>query len=127
MKTREQERMSLALDAVQKVKAQPKDAQKEYGRACFAFPPLVRTAGLCQAVAFFVSRDKKGFTAYLIHLDEHLRKAKLIVTSASLRDAAPKAELTEYMLLTREVLACALWHKRLAQSELDADAAGDET
>jgi CRISPR type III-B/RAMP module-associated protein Cmr5 len=126
MKTREQERMSLALEAVLKVKAQSKDKREEYGRACHVFAPLVRSAGLCQAVAFFESRNKDGFTTYLGHLGEHLRQAKLIAPSTSLRDTATTTKLTGYMLLTREALACALWHKRLAQSELGVEPGGDK-
>jgi len=49
-------------------------------------------------------------------------------TKDALLECAREAELTEYMLLTRQALAALLWYKRFAQSLLDvtdAQAAGD--
>lgn len=129
MRTREQERMALALELVTEVASTAKDTEtkktaKKYGAACHTFPPLVRTAGLCQAIAFFETRETP-FQSYLKHMEKHLLAAGLL-PKGSLRDAAANVDsITEYMLLTREALACALWHKRLAQSELDVDATGE--
>lgn len=124
MKTREQERMALALAKISEIKNN-KELAPGYSNACLAFAPLVRAAGLCQAVAFLHSRDtnKGAYQRYLADLEEHLRQAGLLPAGTRLIDQAPSVDVTGYMLLTREALACALWHKRFAQSELDADAA----
>jgi CRISPR type III-B/RAMP module-associated protein Cmr5 len=118
--------MVLALELVKQI-AEDKEVRDDYGRACHSFPPLVRTAGLCQAVAFYKSRasDKHpGFARYLEHMARQLHAAGMLQQAErdSLRNESRDAELTRYMLLTREALACALWHKRLAQSELEVDA-----
>lgn len=64
MKTRAQQDLELAARLVSKIaedyKEEEHPVRKLYGGLCHSFPVMVRTCGLCQAVAF--SEDKKTKT-----------------------------------------------------------------
>lgn len=124
MRTRQQERMRDSLNQIREAGKQPKEVA-DYGRACLNFPVLVRTAGLCQAVAFFGSRTA-GHRRYLGDLRKQLQASGLFKKDEQLLDGLTEADLIHYMLLTRESLAIADWLKRFAQSELGADPTQDK-
>lgn len=121
MKTREQERMQQSFKQVRAQKSSATAA--DYGRACLRFPVLVRTAGLCQTVAFFRSR-KSAYATYISDLTAQLRTAGLI-KNGDLLDTLTTQDASTYMLLTREALAIGNWMKRFAQSELGVDDTGE--
>lgn len=122
MRTREQERMSESLKQIRAVQRTNESA--DYGRACLQFPVLVRTAGLCQAIAFFRSR-KGAHMRYVADLAAQLRVSGLFNDKQDVLGELTNADLAGYMLLTRESLAIAAWLKRFAQSELNADPTQD--
>lgn len=135
MKTREQERMALAyrqVEAVSHFEPTKKDGSTRaeytdgYGRICLHFPVLVRTSGLCQALMFVHTRDKRYANDYLRDLDHHLHQAGLLDKPQKLLDVAANVDLPTYMLLTREILACGVWLRRFAQSILKVDLAQTE-
>jgi len=121
MRTREQDRMRQSLHLVRAQKDTSTVA--EYGRACLKFPVLVRTAGLCQTVAFYRSR-KGAHLTYVSDLATQLESAGLI-KNRDLLAALTTEDVATYMLLTREALAIGNWMRRFAQSELGAEDTGE--
>lgn len=118
MQTRDQKYAVDIFDRVSKVKKQGKDFYEGYGAMAHKLPVLIRTAGLAQALAFVDARGKESQKQLLQDLAGTVGKPD----SASLLKRAREAELSEYMLLTQQVIDALLWYKRFAQSVLDVDA-----
>ena len=94
-----------------------KTQHKEYGTMAHKLPVLVRQAGLIQALAYVATRGKESQKQLLAHLAATLGfdSQKAFITKAQ------KAELGEYMLLTRQTLWALEWYKRFAQSVLGVE------
>lgn len=138
MKTRAQEDMILAERLVAEVHIKhPKEddkVRKTYGSLCHSFPVMVRTAGLCQAVAFSQAkaeaddeRIKKAHGLLLEHLGQLLAKIDPSILQNSLLDGIRNADATRYMLYTRRVLSAWIYFKRFAESILKVKPGEDET
>lgn len=113
--TRSQQLMKLAQELVTRVKSEGADVQKTYGGLCHEFPVMVRTCGLCQAVAF--SLDKaEGNKAHALLLD-HLAQV-LGINRGELATRIQNMNTVEYMLATRNTVAAWLFFKRFAVSIL---------
>lgn len=95
--------------------------RKEYGSMAHKLPILVRQAGLIQALVFVETRGKKSHKQLLDDLAETLGK----VNGKTLREECQKAELADYMWLTRKTLVVLEWYKRFAESVLNVKA-GEE-
>jgi CRISPR-associated protein Cmr5 len=107
--------MQLAEELVTAVKSRPDTVQKTYGGLCHEFPVMVRTCGLCQAVAF--SLDKaEGNEAHALLLD-HVSSV-LGIPRNQLAQRIETMPTTEYMLATRKVVSAWLFFKRFAVSIL---------
>lgn len=128
----DQKRAAQAYKDVSKVakeKENDKEYQKRYGVMALKLTALIRSAGLCQAVHFVASRNKDPYNELLKHLAAQLKRVNSSIKEGdkdSLPDVIRKAELNEYLLLTREALAVVNWYGRLARSELKVDPT-DET
>lgn len=129
MKTRAQEDLILAEKLVSEVdKKHPEKedkVRKTYGSLCHSFPVMVRTCGLCQAVAFSKAkaeadddRIKKAHTYLLKHVGELLFTIDTSVTKNDPLEAIRNANSTKYMLYTRRVLSAWVYFKRFAESIL---------
>jgi CRISPR-associated protein Cmr5 len=131
MKTRAQKDLELAAKLLTKVAEKyPEGHQvrKIYGGLCHSFPVLVRTCGLCQAVAF--SEDKATVTgnaesernkAHRLLL-QHV--AELINTqSDNLLSTIREADALQYMFYTRRILSAWIYFKRFAVSILKVKSA----
>lgn len=115
--TREQLYANQAYRDVQAFSTQHEQKERDsYTSTVQSLPVLVRTAGLAQALAFVASRKETGQQAILGHLDTLLRGD---LGGESLLDRSRKAELSEYMYLTRQVMSALLWYKRYAEWLLD--------
>lgn len=123
MRTRAQDYLVLAERMVSQVAEEEAQVQKIYGGLCHSFPILVRTSGLCQALAF--SKDKATVTegmrsprsrAHELLLD-HVRQV-LGLPGGDALAAVSEAELATYMVYTRRILAAWLYFKRFAVSIL---------
>ncbi len=102
-----------AQAAYQRVAEQAKRKEaKEYKAMALKFPVLVRQAGLAQALAFVESRGKEAHKAF----GEDLAQVLGYESLGKLGQEAQRAELLEYLRLTREVLGAAEWFKRFAQA-----------
>jgi CRISPR-associated protein Cmr5 len=123
--TRQQRYLEIALRHVRGVKAgENTQTAGIYGGLCHTFPVLVRTCGLCQAVAFAQAKaaanGERG-RAYT-RLCEHI-KEQLGITENDLPSAVATAAVADYMRHTRTVLQAWVYYKRFAASILDVDAA----
>lgn len=113
MRTRSQEWAQKAYEKVRE--ADRGEGRKEYRDMALKFPVLVRQAGLAQALAFVDSRGKEAHRALGNDLAQVLGYENL----RALAEAARKAELLQYLRLTREVLGAAEWFKRFAQALIE--------
>jgi CRISPR-associated protein Cmr5 len=118
MQTRDQKYAADVYKKVSEFKKTAADADRNrYGAMAHQLPILIRTAGLAQALAFLESRDTKGHKQLLIDLTATVGKP-----AGTLAASARGAEMSDYMHLTRQVMAALLWYKRFAQSILDVKA-----
>jgi CRISPR-associated protein Cmr5 len=108
--------MQLARCRVNSVAASPNEnVRTTYGGLCHEFPVMVRTCGLCQAVAFSLDKAQSN-EAHSLLLDD-LSKV-LGVDRNQLAGRIEAMNTTEYMLATRQVLSAWLFFKRFAVSIL---------
>ncbi len=114
MQTRDQKYAADVYKRVLEVKKAEKADRDRYGAMAHQLPILIRTAGLAQALAFLDSRESEGHKQLLIDLTATVGKPVGTLTAN-----ARGAEMSEYMNLTRQVMAALLWYKRFAQSVLD--------
>jgi CRISPR-associated protein Cmr5 len=136
MKTLSQEMMQQALDLVREVKGKSGQVPTIYGNLCHEFPVLVRTCGLCQAIAFCADKaqsdEKARAEAYRLLL-KHIGKVLGVETNGNsgannrLLDKILGADTTEYMLYTRRVLQAWVYFKRFAVSVLGVKTGGSES
>ncbi len=130
--TREQQRASMAFQDVSKINKESKEEQKRYATVVYQLIILVRTAGLLQALEFLASitnKSKKAAAEKLMNqlaeqlqrvhlLDKELKKVQKDKKHIKLRDIIRNANLYEYMLVTRELMATMVWYRRFVQSIL---------
>jgi CRISPR-associated protein Cmr5 len=124
MQTRDQRYATTAHDCVQEVKKEEKK-YKLYGSLSHKLPILIHNAGLAQALAFVDTRvDEKISERFLDDLAQTIDQGDGKTLLKNVREA----KLSEYMLLTQQVLAALLWYKRFAQSilKVEASEAGEE-
>jgi CRISPR-associated protein Cmr5 len=115
MKTTNQKNMVNAAKRVKDICSQAEDYRKSYGILCHKFPVMVLTCGLCQAVAFSLS--KKGS----VNAREKAH-ARLLEDLEALLGTKPEqiaeCDAVTYMLYTRQTLAAWVYYKRFAESIL---------
>lgn len=118
--TLEQDRAAKAFKHLKDVPE--KEDQKVYGSMAQKLPALIRSAGLCQALHFVKSRGKPPLNTLLDHLAVQLQRVDATIKDReSLCEQARKADLAQYVWLTREALASVSWYGRLARSEWGID------
>ncbi len=117
--TRQQRFMSLAWAHLTAVHAGDKETAKIYGGLCHSFPILVRSSGLCQALAFVEAKAAPGKArgaAYSLIAD-HLA-AVLSIKRSDLVDTVRGAPVADYMRYTGAALDAWIFYKRFAVSIL---------
>lgn len=123
MQTRDQRYATIAYGYVQKVKEDGEKKYKVYGSLAHKLPILIHHAGLAQALAFVDTRiDESIAQRFLNNLAATVEQGD----RNTLLKYAREAHLSEYMLLTQQVLAALLWYKRFAQSILQVEASDEE-
>ncbi len=131
--SRAQHDMALAFrhitDVAEKFPNEDAKERKIYGSLCHSFPIMVRTCGLCQALAF--SMDKaapsvgkpdprnKAHAMLLSHVAELLNTG----TPEELLEHVRNDSVPDYMLYTRRVLVAWIYWKRFAVSILKVESA----
>lgn len=91
--------------------------RKRYGSMAHKLPILIRQAGLMQGLAFAHSRRKTPIDTLLEHLANTIGAA----SAEDLLDRSRRADLSEYIYLTDQVMLALKWYKRFAQSVLKVD------
>lgn len=124
-KTLTQQRATVAYERVAAFLSKPEAAQKKYATIAHKMPALLRSAGLCQALHFVQSRPDEHQRRWLEDLATHLgaRVDAGIRDVDTLLDTVRTADTWSYLVLTREAIACADWHRRMVQGVLRIDAA----
>ena len=117
MLTRDQKYATTIYDQVCKIKKE-KQEYKKYGVMAHKLPILIYTAGLVQALEFVCSRGKPIQQCLL----EDIAATIGYDSKDLLLNAVRKAELSNYMYLTQQILSALLWYKRFAQSILGVEA-----
>lgn len=138
-KTRQQRLMQTALDHVDEVKGKGEGVRSIYGGLCHRLPVLIRTCGLCAALAFVHSKsqDRSGDGRSEAHrlLLEHCRAilknhAGLGIGNGSGRElinTVQGLDVRGYVLAQRVLLEALVFHKRFAESVLGVEpGSGDE-
>lgn len=132
--TRDQKYAAAIYDQVIKLENHKKEEWvKDYGRLANHLPVLVKKAGLAQALSFAEAKSKEedekknkksGDKQLLRDLEEVIRKISK-QEDLKLREKSLRADLSEYLWLTQQVMTALHWYKRFAQSVLDVKQ-GDE-
>ncbi len=126
MKTRSQGDLILAENLVSQLTTECSEVRNIYGSLCHSFPVLVRTCGLCQALAFHAdkaaSADNQPTNRSRAHrfLLEHV--AQILQVEDAI-DAVRGADIAEYVHYTRRILAAWIYFKRFAVSILKVESA----
>lgn len=126
----DQTRAATAYGHIKDFASANEERNRRYGTLALKLPALIRTAGLCQALHFIHSRAKGEAEKPEMHLLGHLaaqlhRVDNTIGDANTLCDRARKANMREYLHLTREALATAQWYARLSKSILGVDETSD--
>jgi CRISPR-associated protein Cmr5 len=119
--TREQQRAKSAFERISRHLNQGQTWRDQYGGMAHKLPVLVRQAGLAQALAFVESRGQDAHKALLEDVAQSMGFSKTELLKKSREE-----KLSEYLRLTREVLAVTQWYKRFSQSVLDVEAGAGE-
>jgi CRISPR type III-B/RAMP module-associated protein Cmr5 len=138
-RTRQQRLMQTALHHVDEVKGKGEGVRSIYGGLCHRLPVLIRTCGLCAALAFVHSKsqDRSGDGRSEAHrlLLEHCRAilknhAGLGIGNGSGRElinTVQGLDVRGYVLAQRVLLEALVFHKRFAESVLGVEpGSGDE-
>ncbi len=121
MPTRDQERAAIAFTCVTKRIGWSLTECKEYTNMARSASALIRASGLAQALEFIDTRSKNTQQAVLADLGQivlrhtnHLNKGQALKTQSR-----NEVQLSNYMMLTRETLACLQWLARFGKSVLE--------
>ena len=121
--TKDQLRAQTAFTNVTQFAVGRSQTQKDrYGGMAHKLPVLIRASGLLQALVFVEARGDNEHQTLLEHLAQTVYPQQ---NKIYLLQQSRTTNLTEYMHLTREVLAVCLWYKRFGQSILDAQIGGE--
>lgn len=111
--------MELAEKLVREVGKEGAELRNIYGGLCHSFPVMVRTCGLCQALAFLKAKAgdekdsrKRAHALLLKHVQQVLEVENDVL------DKVRSSSTTEYMLYTRRILTTWVYFKRFAESIL---------
>jgi CRISPR-associated protein Cmr5 len=133
MQTIAQKDLTLAIKLVTEVSTEEKkDKREAYGRLCHSFPVMVRTCGLCQAVAFSAAKAADGQGGALKYGHETIlaHGAAILGTpggGGGLAAHIASVPVETYMDYTNRLLRSWIYFKRLAVSMLEVSDASGET
>ena len=137
--TRQQRLMQTALDHVDEVKGKGEGVRSIYGGLCHRLPVLIRTCGLCAALAFVHSKSQGGsgddrreaHRLLLKHcgaiLGDHAGLGIGNGSGRELINTVQGLDVRGYVLAQRVLLEALVFHKRFAESVLGVEpGSGDE-
>jgi CRISPR-associated protein Cmr5 len=114
--TKEQKRAKLAWYLITSIKG--KEFAKEYKSYVQSASTLIKTNGLMQTLAFWQSRNKPAYRELLNHITKMIADDSGI-QNLDLPQKVMDCDQNEYRNLTTISLACLVWLKRFAESELE--------
>ena len=129
---REQGRAMAAHRHVTAIVCRSEAERKRYATVIYQTIPLVRNAGLVQALEFLhaLSNQEKREAAaeFVDQLAEQLKAmvAEIQDGESLRRYAREQTDLQKYLLLTREIMAALVWYRRFVQSILKIEPTNDE-
>ena len=137
MQTQQQKNARLAYKHVNEVLQQHRKKEldkKDYARAVYRFPILVRINGLQQTIGFYAGKASdegtgQGEQLFLDHLAAALGQKTGTGETLPGKDLPEHIfgwELEEYLLITRRCLEVAIWYRRFVESVLKVDPTGME-
>lgn len=131
MRTRAQQDMELAGRLVGEAAKLPEDVKQIYGGLCHSFPVMVRTCGLCQAIAFSQAKaagdnDSSRNQRQQAHALLLKHVAQVLGVQGDLLASVRNASASDYMLYTRRILSAWVYFKRFAESILKVSSAAPE-
>ena len=112
MKTRTYDQKMAEL-AFQRVNGNERGKDEKYCSFALAFPSLVHSCGLAQAVSFAEAKD---MDKYLNDLNEVLKAIVTEGATVDLSRESREAQVVDYMRLTRRAISAASWIKRYVQA-----------
>ncbi len=123
MQTRQQQDAKLAYEQVSQVS---QEERKDYARAVYRFPLLVRINGLQQTMGFYVGKAAgggagQGEKLFLQHLG---RALDLEGDCCDLPEEIAQLNLEQYLWHTRRCLEVSIWYRRFVESVLKVDVTG---
>ena len=110
MKTHEQKMAEAAFECVAKRREKP-DKFDDYCSFSSSFPTLIHSCGLAQALSFAAAKGKENYIEDLQAVLDSLGKA------GNIAERSRKAEIMEYIRISRRAISAAAWIKRYAQAE----------
>lgn len=127
LQTRSQLAMTRAWQDVTAVADKPEETRKIYGGLCHQFPVLVRSCGLCQALAFSADKGTKVGTrgdahqTLLAHVQGILIAQGLFTGGQDALAAVRGMTMAQYVRATQVLLDHWIFYKRFAVSILKVD------
>jgi CRISPR-associated protein Cmr5 len=129
MHTRDQRYAVAVYERVTAHKGKTKPEKDKYGTMAQKLPVLIQTAGLAQAVTFLEAKSKKDSERMNRLLLEDLASVVAhemrfggandgAANVSEFTKRCREADLSDYLLLTRNTLAALLWFKRFSVSVL---------
>jgi len=123
MQTRQQQDAKLAYKQVSQVS---KEERKDYARAVYRFPILVRINGLQQTMGFYAGKAAgggagQGEKLFLQHLARVLNMGE---GDSGLPKKIAELDLEQYLWYTRRCLEVSIWYRRFVESVLKVDVTG---
>lgn len=131
---RSQQYSDLVFKQVEAVTAKDIKFQNKYKTLCKRAGGIFRTVGLLQFMAFIAAKGSKDSEKHYATLGEHLRKELNEVKLVKNEELEPfleelrKAQLPEYMHISRSILEFLQWHKRISEVMISGESEehGDE-
>lgn len=120
--TRKQEDLTRALDHIGAMASESEATRTIYGSLCHALPALIRTSGLCEALAFVHEKAAGGGDRGAAHarMWEHVA-ATLGVPPHQLLEHVRTRPSLAYLRDTVRVLEASVYYKRFAVSLLGVE------
>ena len=91
------------------------DEQKKFKTHCKKGAGLIQRSGLIQALCFLRARQGKEMGDYFC---DALARTYGYSSSEALTTRSQRAELGQYLMMTRDCIEIAIWFRRFAQIEL---------
>lgn len=121
LQTRDQRYAEIIFGQVTGHLNRDKREQKEYESLAKHLPSLVKKAGLAQALSFAEGQARREAGGKQLLDDMKAAINKIGGRRIDLLERSHKAELSEYLWLTQQVMTALHWYRRFAQSVLEVE------